>query len=125
MGLQADGLQRWAVERLMEAKRSKSGGVWGLARFAGHAAADDQWVRLVDMSLPLRAEARGLLPLRRRRLLAVAPTVAAGVQRSGRAPGECSRSAMGVFVAGQDWMDKEGMQRLRAALLGSSACRRV
>ena len=96
MGLQADGLQRWAVERLMEAKRSKSGGVWGLARFAGHAAADDQWVRLVDMSLPLRAEARGLLPLRRRRLLAVAPTVVAGVRRSGRALGECSRSARAV-----------------------------
>ena len=29
MGLRADGLQRWAVERLMEAKRLKSGGVWG------------------------------------------------------------------------------------------------
>ena len=62
----------------------------------GHAAADDQWVRLVDMSILLRAEAKGLLPLRRRRLLAAAPDMEAGVRRSGRAPGAGSRSARAV-----------------------------
>ena len=96
LGLRADGLQRWAVERLMEAKRSRSGGVWGLARFVGHAAADDLWVRLIDMSITLRAEAKGLLPVRRRRLSAAALEGGAGVRRSGRVPGAGGRSVRAV-----------------------------
>jgi hypothetical protein len=120
----------------MEAKRSRSGGVWGLARFVGHAAADDLWVRLIDMSITLRAEAKGLLPVRRRRLSAAAPEGGAGVRRSGRVPGSGSRSVRAVAAwerlvtratalsVGRAWLSLHGGSRARRRASSACAARR-
>lgn len=95
---------------MLEAKGSRSGGVWGLARFVGHSAAADQWVRLVDMSRPLRAEARGLLLVRRWQVASSRLAIEGGGRRSGRVPGKGRRSAAAIAA----WGRKFGSARVGA-----------
>ena len=87
-GAAADSNQRWAVEGVLEARRS--GGIWGLVRWVsqkvdGAEGWDDSWVRLLHMSAELRRETRSLLGTRPR-LVAVAPSPPArvGERRSER-----------------------------------------
>jgi hypothetical protein len=67
-GLQQQRDGRWAVARVVEARRERSGGVleWKGVNPVTGVAWEDSWVRLRDLSVAARLEARGLLRTRRR-----------------------------------------------------------
>ena len=74
---------------MLEAHRSKSGGVWGKLRWCGvredgTPRYPDSWVRLLSMSTQLRVETRAMLPTPRVRIRKVARARPAGVRRCPR-----------------------------------------
>ena len=63
---------RWAVARVVEARRTKTGGVLALVEWKGvdpasGVAWENSWVSLRDLSVAARPEAKALLPARARR----------------------------------------------------------
>ena len=113
----ADSRQRWAVEGVIEARRS--GGIWGLVPWVSAQVErlpgwEDSWVRLLHMSADLRRDTRRLLGTRQRRLPAASrPIVRVGERRSGRVAAKVAAVAAAV---------EERERDVRAASDAESAC---
>ena len=113
----ADSRQRWAVEGVIEARRS--GGIWGLVRWVSAQVErlpgwEDSWVRLLHMSADLRRDTRRLLGTRQRRLPAASrPIGRVGERRSGRVAAKVA-----AVAAAAEERDRDG----RAASDAESVC---
>ena len=130
-GAAADSMQRWAVEGVLEARRS--GGIWGLVRWVsqkvdGAEGWDDSWVRLLHMSAELRRKTRSLLGARLR-LPAAAPLPPprVGERRSERVAALAVAATVGegdgghVSVAGSSADSSDGEEAGRSGASGAAA----
>ena len=97
-GLEPDSQKRWAVSKVLEARRSKTGGIWGKLRWCGvqqdgTPRHPDSWVRLLCMSAVLREEARSLLPAPRVRIRKEKRPKRVGERRSARVAAQVAAAA--------------------------------
>ena len=103
----ADGVGRWAIERVSAARRLASGGIVGLTRWVGKDPVlgerwSDTWERLRGMTKDARATTRALIVTRVVRPAAV-KVRRAGVRASVRV---AQRAAMeSVTISEDDWAD--------------------